>query len=101
MPKSSWRGTCYIYNYLTREFLRHITTFGKNRRGKQGSTCCRWTPGTIKAYAYRDPDAARRTAARINREIYRYDGSKYPCAPVDVVSGEAARCLDLINRRGN
>lgn len=90
MPKPGWRGTLYIYNFLTREFLRHTGAAPAD---------IRWTPGTRHARAYNNPGSAHKAAARINAILYRRDSAKYPCAPVDVITGEAARCLDLINQR--
>lgn len=94
MPKTMWRGTMYVYNYRRREFLVSVTS----HRGKIG---CVWSPGVQYAHAYKNPGAARKAAARINDEVYHHARAKYPCAPVEVVTGEAARCLDMINRRGD
>lgn len=102
MPKCFWRSECYVYNYRRKEFLSAITTLGPSHRPRDpGMTYCRWTPTVRLAHAYRDPDRASAAAERINREIYHHDNRKYPCAPVQMVTGEAARCLELINRRDN
>lgn len=100
MPKTLWRGTLFVYNYRTREFLRHVSTMGATKRPDDpGSLYCRWTPSVRLARAYSNPGSAHKAAARINAEVYRHNSAKYPCAPVDVVTGEAARCLEMINRR--
>lgn len=90
MPKNypGWRGVWYVYNHVTGEFVRED--------GKRGT---RWTPGTKHAKAYSNPTLAQVCATRINAMLHHPGSACWPCQPVSVVSGEAARCLDLINRR--
>ena len=98
--KTQWRGQWYVYDGIRREFLRGISTRGKcvsavNPTGMYA----RWTPVIRDAKPYGSPNMAQKTASRINREVYHTDSAKWPCTPVTVVTGEAARCLDAINRR--
>lgn len=100
MPRILWRGEWYVYHHRRREFLRRLTRSGEKRRPEApDSTYALWTPTICRALAYKNPSAAQRAARRINAEIYRKDSAVYPCQPVSVVTGEAARCLDAINRR--
>lgn len=99
MPKCEWRGECYIYNHALREFLVYVGRAGKRRPSRPDSIICRWSPAIMLAKRYKNPGIAHKTAARINADHYASMSAKYPCAPVQVVTGEAARCLDQINRR--
>ena len=89
MPRSSWRGQWYVYNHITREFLRTMD-------GKRPPI---WTPGVKHAWAYKNPAAAQKCASRLNAQLHHPGSACWPCQPVSVVTGEAARCLDAINRR--
>lgn len=101
MPKCLWRGECYVFNYARREFLVHVRRAGKRRPLRPESIICRWSPAIRLAKPFKNPGCAHKAAARINADLYDRQSAKFPCAPVEVVSGEAARCLDLINRRGH
>ena len=83
-----WRGEWYVYNHLTKEFMR-----GSSRAG------VRWTPGIRHAKAFKNPSMAQKCAYRINEILQPPGGPCWPCKIVSVVTGEAARCLDAINRR--
>ena len=91
MPKNypGWRGAWYVYNHVTGEFVRSMT----------GRTGVQWTPGIKYARPYKNPSQAQQCATRINAMLHHPGSACWPCQPVSVVSGEAARCLDLINRR--
>jgi len=89
MPRRPWRGAWYVYNHQRREFLKGLD-------GPKGMT---WTPGIIHAHAYRDPSTAQKCASRLNARLHNPGSACWPCQPVSVVTGEAARCLDAINRR--
>lgn len=90
MPKNypGWRGRWYVYNHVTGEFLM------EGRRDGD-----RWTPGLRYAQEFRNPETAQKCASRINARLHHPGSACWPCQPVSVVSGEAARCLDAINRR--
>lgn len=94
-----WRGGWYVYDGIQKRFLRSITS-GERFRSAANPTglYIRWNEGTYKARVYKNPELAQKTASRINR-VYHTDSAKWPCTPVTVVTGEAARCLDAINRR--
>ena len=89
MPRTSWRGQWYVYNHATREFVREMRA--------QGSVS--WTPGTKHAHVYKNPSQAQKCASRLNAMLHHPGSACWPCQPVSVVTGEAARCLDAINRR--
>ena len=91
MPKSypGWRGVWYVYNHARREFLR-------SRSGRRGMA---WTPGVKFAQSYKNPVMAQKCASRLNAMLQNPGCPCWPCQPVSVVTGEAARCLDAINRR--
>lgn len=97
--KPGWRGQWYIYNTRTREFLRRVSTLGQRCPQNPGGIYVRWTPGITLAMAYKNPSTAQKTANRINREAYP-DQNPRVATVVTVVTGEAAKCLDMINRRG-
>lgn len=88
MPKKYWRGTWYVYNHVTGEFVRESRPWG-----------AKWTPGLHLARPYKNPSLAQKCATRLNELLHHPGSACWPCQPVSVVSGEAARCLDLINRR--
>lgn len=88
MPRTSWRGQWYVYNHITGEFLRSMS----DRRPV-------WTPGVKYAWAYKNPSQAQKCASRLNAMLHHPGSACWPCQPVSVVTGEAARCLDAINRR--
>lgn len=137
MPRNSpgWRGVWYVYNHVTREFVRSMT----------GRTGVQWTPGLKYARPYKNPSQAQKCASRLNAMLHHPGSACWPCdsarpegglslqaqersdktqvvrealpqrgripaaersdrrgavQPVSVVTGEAARCLDEINRRG-
>lgn len=102
MPKLLYRHSdCYVYNFQTEEFLVMVSVCGRVRNPRDPKAIfCRWSPTIYRARCYKNPDQAAKTAARINAEVYDYPNPKYPCSPVQVVTGMAARCLDQINRRG-
>ena len=114
MPRNSpgWRGVWYVYNHVTREFVRSMT----------GRTGVQWTPGLKYARPYKNPSQAQKCASRLNAMLHHPGSACWPCdsarpegglslqaqersdrrgavQPVSVVTGEAARCLDAINRR--
>lgn len=99
MPRCYWRGEWYVYNHVRREFLVWIGCMGKQDAKHPKAPRVQWSSLVAKARAYRDPDAAQKAASRINADPYRKNGPSWPCQPVSVVTGEAARCLDIINRR--
>lgn len=100
MTGALWRGQWYIYHHVKHEFLRQASRSGASRRPEDPDRLyCRWTPGIRLARAYKNPSLAQKMAGRLNRELYDSAAAGYPCQPVTVVTGEAARCLDLINRR--
>lgn len=103
MPKILYHHSkCYVYNFLTKEFLVQVTTCGRGKSPNNPQKIfCRWSPVSYRARAYKNPEQAAKAATRINAEVYDYPNPKYPCAPVQMVTGMAARCLDLINRRGS
>lgn len=90
MPKCSWRGEWYIYHTGIREFLRYCSFTG-------GVPHIGWTKGALHAKRYRNPSAAKVMVARINETLGWRPGA---VQVVTAVTGEAARCLDAINRRG-
>ena len=83
-----WRGEWYVYNHVLREFVREMA---------DGNP--RYTPGIQYAHPYKNPSAAQKCAGKINAIIQPPGTPCWPCQPVSVVTGEAARCLDAINRR--
>ena len=91
MPKNypGWRGIWYIYNHVTGEFVCET----KGRRG------VKWTLGVKYAKIYKNPSMAQKCATRLNGMLHHPGCPCWPCQPVSVVTGEAARCLDAINRR--
>lgn len=90
MPKCSWRGEWYIYHTEIGEFLKYC-------RFSEGVPYIRWTKGAKYARLYQNPSAAKRLAIRINEAMGWRPGM---VQVVTAVTGEAARCLDAINRRG-
>ena len=88
MSITKWRGVWYVYNHVTREFVR----------GMSGEKA-RWTPAIKLAWAYKNPSQAQKCASRLNAALHHPGCACWPCQPVSVVTGEAARCLELINRR--
>lgn len=88
MPRSLWRGEWYIYNHVTRKFLCQMRASGQD-----------WTRVISRAHAYKNPSQAQKCAARINAILKPPGSPCFPCQPVSVVTGEAARCLDQINLR--
>lgn len=90
MPKHypGWRGVWYVYNHVTGEFFRRL-----NRGNME------WTPGVKYAQIYKNPSKAQKCATRLNGMLHHPGCPCWPCQPVSVVTGEAARCLDAINRR--
>ena len=95
-----WRGGWYVYDGIRREFLRGISTMERYKSATNpAGTYIRWAAGVYGAKVYKSPELAQKTASRINREVYHTDSAKWPCTPVTVVTGEAARRLDQINRR--
>lgn len=99
MTGALWRGQWYIYHHVKHEFLRQAARYGNKKPDDPDKLYCRWTPGLKLAQAYKNPSLAQKMAGRLNRELYDSAAAGYPCQPVTVVTGEAARCLDLINRR--
>ncbi len=91
MGKALWRGQWYVYNHVRREFVRDI--HGKTPDG------ARYTPSIRHARAYKNPSLAQKAAYRLNVLLHHPGSGCWPCQPVSVVTGEAARCLDLINQR--
>ena len=89
MPRNNpgWRGVWYIYHHIRREFVRDMRPDGP-----------RLTPSIVHAKPYKNPSRAQKCASRINAMLCQ-PGPSWPCQPVSVVTGEAARCLDEINRR--
>lgn len=97
--KPGWRGQWYIYNTRTGEFLKRLTTCGKSRCPEKPSRLyIHWTAGIRDAQTYKNPSTAQKAAGRINREAYPGQSPKV-ARVVTVVTGEAARCLEAINRR--
>lgn len=95
-----WRGEWYIFHHRRREFLIQACRVGENRDPDNPDRLyARWTPSIRFARAYKNPSMAQKMARKLNAEIAGRRSSCYPCQPVTVVTGEAARCLDLINRR--
>lgn len=99
MSRCIWRGEWYVYNHLRREFMQHVTRMGSRDKNRPDAPRVQWTPMAKRAKAYKNPSAAQKTAARINADLYRTGNPCFPCQPVSVVTGEAARCLDMINKR--
>ena len=97
--RAHWRGEWYVYNHLRREFLRGISRYGKRRPEDPDAPYPRWTPSIRLAKAYKNPSLAQKAASRLNAALYDERSSCWPCQPVSVVTGEAARSLELINRR--
>ena len=96
MTGQLWRGQWYVYHSRRREFLRQVSRAGAVRNPKRpDATEARWTPGIRLARAYKNPSMAQKAANRLN-ELER---GGLPIRVVTVVTGEAARCLDLINQR--
>jgi len=91
MPKHypGWRGRWYVYNHVTREFFA----------ASHGPRGTRWTPGIRHAWAFKNPTAAQQRARELNALLHNPGSACWPCQPVSVVTGEAARCLEAINRR--
>ena len=91
MPKQypGWRGVWYVYNHVTHEFLVSINS----------ARTPRWTPGIKYAQTYKNPSQAQKCASRLNAMLHHPGSACWHCQPVSVVTGEAARCLDMINRR--
>ena len=88
MSICKWRGTWYVYNHVTGEFVRDMHPAGPN-----------WTPSIRYARPYKNPSQAQLCASRINAVLHHPGCACWPCQPVSVVTGEAARCLDQINIR--
>lgn len=99
MTGALWRGQWYIYHHQRHEFLRQAARYGNKKPDDPDKLYCRWTPGVKLARAYKNPSLAQKMAGRLNRELYDSAAACYPCQPVTVVTGEAARCLDEINKR--
>lgn len=99
MTGALWRGQWYIYHHVKHEFLRQAARYGSKKPEDPDRLYCRWTPGIRLARAYKNPSLAQKMAGRLNRELYDSAAAGYPCQPVTVVTGEAARCLDEINKR--
>lgn len=95
MTGNLWRGVWYIYNHRTREFLRSASRAAPGRTvNAPGGRYARWTPGIAKAQAYKNPSLAQKMASLLNGET-----DDKSIRVITVVTGEAARCLDLINKR--
>lgn len=95
-----WRGGWYVYDGVRKAFLRYVTTADHYKRpANPTGLYANWSAGVYNARVYKNPELAQKAATRLNREIYHTDSAKWPCTPVTVVTGEAARCLDAINRR--
>ena len=88
MPATLWRGVWYVYNHKTGEFVRNMYPEGP-----------RWTPSVKYARPYKNPSMAQKCASKLNAMLQPPGSACWPCQPVSVVTGEAARCLDAINRR--
>ena len=99
MPRCIWRGEWYVYHHVRREFLKSIFRAGSRKPSDPDEVRALWTPMIARANAYKNPSAAQKAAARLNAALYDRQSAAYPCQPISVVTGEAARCLDLINRR--
>lgn len=97
MPRCIWRGEWYVYHHVRREFLKSIFRAGKKNPENPKEVRALWTPSFLRANAYKNPSAAAKAAARLNAA--RGTTSPMTPLPVSVVTGEAARCLDMINRR--
>lgn len=93
MPKCIWRGEWFVYHFKKREFIRTYARAGNRRPEAPESIIAVWTPSVRRAKGYKNPSAAQKAAARINA------GAAGPVPPVSVVTGEAARCLEVLNRR--
>ena len=97
MPKIMWRGEWYIYHHGRGEFVRGIAPHRNPPPEDPEMPYVRWTPSIRLAKAYKNPSVAAKTAARINaHEAPERHGE---ARVITVVTGEAARCLDMINRR--
>lgn len=106
MQKPAWRGEWYIYSHPRGEFVRQANRAGSRLPEDPEAIYVRWTVGIRYARAFKNPSTAHKAAARINH-LYA-QGRTYPrnqprlhpkVRVVSVVTGEAARCLDRINRR--
>ena len=98
--RAHWRGEWYVYNHRTGEFLRGISRYGKRKPAAPDTPYPRWSPSIKLAKIYKNPSLAQKTASRLNAALYSEQSACYPCQPVSVVTGEAARSLDLIRKRG-
>lgn len=88
MAIAKFRGLWYVYNHVSHEFVREMHPNG-----------ARWTAGVPLAKPYKNPSQAQKCASRLNAMLHHPGSACWPCQPVSVVTGEAARCLDMINRR--
>lgn len=96
MTGNLWRGQWYIYHHEKREFLRCASKAYPGRTvNAPGGMYARWTPGIAMAQAYKNPSLAQKMANRLNGQ----DGGRGAIKVITVVTGEAARRLDLINTR--
>lgn len=94
MPRILWRGEWYIYHHRRGEFVRGIAPHRNPPPDDPDRPYVRWTPSILLAKPYKNPSAAAKCAARINAHEGRGQAKV-----VTVVTGEAARCLDMINQR--
>ena len=83
-----WGGVWYVYNHVSGKFVRVNTASG-----------VKWTAEVKHALVYKTPKRAQACASRLNAMLHHPGSACWPCQPVSVVTGEAARCLDMINRR--
>ena len=126
MPKNSpgWRGVWYVYNHVAREFVRSMTgrtgvqwTPGlkyarpyKNPSQAQkcasrlnamlhhpGSAC--WPCDSARPEGGLSLQAQERSDKTQAKPAAERSDRRGAVQPVSVVTGEAARCLDAINRR--
>ena len=101
VPRTLWRGEWYVYHHRRGEFLRGISGPRNPPPDDPDRPYVRWTPSIKLAKPYKNPSAAAKAAARINaHEGPPRGGSAKVATVVTVVTGEAARCLDMINKRG-
>lgn len=83
-----WGGMWYVYNHVSGKFVR-VNDINRMK----------WTAEVKHAKRYKTPDQAQKCASRLNAMLHHPGSACWPCQPVSVVTGEAARCLDMINRR--
>ncbi len=104
-----WRGEWHLYCAERGEVVRRWGRAGERMRPDDPSAAfVFWTPSTRYALKYKNPDIAKRAERTINRRwiegrlvLPRNDRGGTPARVrmVSVVTGAAARCLDMINRR--